>query len=71
MHDMHDLRWLPMVVGANRGLAWSAMPDAPVVAASPRREHRRLRLRALAERLAAPRAGQRAPRIGKEEPCGT
>jgi hypothetical protein len=69
MHDMHDLRWLPMVVGANRGLAWSAMPDAPVVAASPRRERRRLR--ALAERLAAPRARGRAPRIGKEEPCGT
>ena len=26
---MHDLRWMPIVVGANRGLAWSAMPDGP------------------------------------------
>ena len=66
---MHDLRWIPIVVGANRGLAWSAMPDAPVIAASPRRERRRLR--GLAERLVAPRARQRAPRLGKEEPCGT
>jgi hypothetical protein len=71
MHDMHDLRWIPMVVGANRVLAWSAMPDAPVIAPSPRRERRRLSLRALAGRLAAPRARRRAPRIGKEEPCGT
>ncbi len=69
MHDMHDLRWLPVVVGANRGLAWSAMPDAPVIPASPRRERRRLR--GLAARLLAPRAGRRAPRLGKEEPCGT
>jgi hypothetical protein len=66
---MHDLRWIPIVVGANRGLAWSAMPDAPVIAASPRRERRRLR--GLAERLVAPRARRRAPRLGKEEPCGT
>jgi hypothetical protein len=66
---MHDLRWIPIVVGTNRGLARSAMPDAPVVAARPRRERRRLR--ALAERLAAPRARRRAPRLGKEEPCGT
>ena len=65
---MHDLRWIPIVVGANRGLAQSAMPDA-VVAARPRRERRRLR--GLAERLAAPRARRRAPRLGKEEPCGT
>jgi hypothetical protein len=66
---MHDLRWMPIVVGANRGLAWSAMPDAPVIAASPRRE--RPRLRGLAERLVASRARRRAPRPGKEEPCGT
>jgi hypothetical protein len=66
---MHDLRWIPIVVGTNRGLARSAMPDAPVVAARPRRERRRLR--ALAERLVAPRARRRAPRLGKEEPCGT
>jgi hypothetical protein len=66
---MHDLRWMPIVAGANRGLAWSAMPDAPVIPASPRRERRRLR--GLAERLLAPRARRRTPRIGKEEPCGT
>ena len=66
---MHDLRWIPIVVGTNRGLARSAMPDAPVVAVRPRRERRRLR--ALAERLVAPRARRRAPRVGKEEPCGT
>ena len=66
---MHDPRWIPIVVGANRRLAWSAMPDAPVIAASPRRERRRLR--GLVERLVAPRARRRAPRLGKEEPCGT
>jgi|tagenome__1003787_1003787.scaffolds.fasta_scaffold20894143_3 hypothetical protein len=66
---MHDLRWIPIVVGANRRLAWSAMPDAPVIAASPPRERRRLR--GLAERILAPRARRRAPRLGKEEPCGT
>jgi hypothetical protein len=66
---MHDLRWMPIVVGANRALAWSAMPDAPVIAASPRRERRRLR--GLAERLVAAPARRRAPRLGKEEPCGT
>ncbi len=69
MHDMHDLRWIPVVVGANRGLAWSAMPDAPVIPAHPRRERRPLRGRA--GRLVAPRARRRAPRIGKEEPCAT
>jgi hypothetical protein len=66
---MHDLRWMPIVVGANRGLAWSAMPDAPVIAARPRRE--RPRLRELAARLVAPRARRRAARLGKEQPCGT
>jgi hypothetical protein len=66
---MHDLRWIPIAVGANRGLAWSAMPDAPVVAARPRRERRRLR--GFAERLVASRARRRAPRLGKEQPCGT
>jgi hypothetical protein len=66
---MNDVRWIPTVVGANRRLAASAMPDAPVVAARPRRERRRLRR--LAERLVAPRAPRRAPRLGKEEPCGT
>jgi hypothetical protein len=66
---MHDLRWIPIVVGANHRLAWSAMPDAPVVAARPRRERRRLR--GLAERLVAPRARRRAPRLGKGEPCST
>ena len=66
---MHDLRWIPIAVGANRGLAWSAMPDAPVVPARPRRERRRLR--GFAERLVASRARRRAPRLGKEQPCGT
>lgn len=66
---MRDLRWVPTVVGANRGLARSAMPDAPIVAAKPRRERRQLR--ALAERLVAPRARRRAPLLGKEKPCGT
>ena len=66
---MHDLRWIPNVVGANRGLARSAMPDAPVLADTPRRERRRLREHA--ERLVAPRARRRAPRLGKEKPCGT
>jgi hypothetical protein len=66
---MHDLRWIPIVAGTNRGLARSAMPDAPVVAARPRRERRRLR--GLAERLVAPRSRRRTPRLGKEEPCGT
>ena len=66
---MNDMRWIPIVVGANRALARSAMPDAPVVAARPRRERRRLR--GSVERLVAPRARRHAPRLGKEEPCGT
>jgi hypothetical protein len=69
MHDMHDLRWIPIAVGANRRLARSAMPDAPVIADTPRRERRRLRR--LAQRLVAPRARRRTPRFGKEEPCAT
>jgi hypothetical protein len=68
MHDMHDLRWIPIAVGANRRLARSAMPDAPVIADTPRRERR---LRRLAERLVALRARRRTPRFGKEEPCAT
>jgi hypothetical protein len=66
---MRDLRWMPNVVGASRELAWSAMPDAPVVVAEARRERRRLRW--LAERLVAPRARRRAPRLGREEQCAT
>ena len=66
---MHDLRWMPIVVGANHRLASSALPDAPVVAARPRRERRRLH--GLAERLMAPRARRRTARLGKEEPCST
>jgi hypothetical protein len=66
---MYDLGWMPIVVGANRGLARSAMPDAPVVADRPRRERRWLR--GFAERVVATRARRHAPRLGKEEPCGT
>jgi hypothetical protein len=66
---MHDMRWIPIVAGANHGLARSAMPDAPVLADRPRRKRRSLR--GFAERLVAPRARRRAPRLGKEEPCGT
>ena len=66
---MFDRLTAPAGVAAGRALALSAMPDAPVVAVRPRRERRRLR--GLAERLVAPRARRRAPRLGKEEPCGT
>ena len=67
---MHDLRWIPIAVGANRGLAWSAMPDAPVVPARPRRERRRLR--GFAERLVGVASCAGVPRrLGKEQPCGT
>ena len=66
---MYDLRWVPIVVGAGRELARSAMPDAPVVAERPRREGRLLRR--FAERLVAAPARLRAPRLGEEEPCGT
>ena len=32
---MYDLRWVPIVVEVSRGLAFSAMPDAPVVPDAP------------------------------------
>ena len=61
---MYDLRWIPIVVGTGCELAWSAMPDAPVVAERPRREGRLLR--GFAERLVAPPARLRAPRLGED-----
>ncbi len=66
---MYDLRWVPIVVEVSRGLAFSAMPDAPVVPDAPRRERRRLR--GAVGRLVAARPRLQATRLGEEEPCGT
>jgi antitoxin (DNA-binding transcriptional repressor) of toxin-antitoxin stability system len=62
---MYDLCWVPIVVAAGGELAQSAMPVAPVVAERPRRERRWLR--AIAERLVAPRPR----RLEREEACAT
>jgi hypothetical protein len=66
---MYDLRWVPIVVGAGRELASSAMPDAPVVADRPRRERRRVREFADRVVTARPRLWSTRPR--EEKPCGT
>jgi hypothetical protein len=61
---MFDVLTSPVGVEAGRRLALSAMPDAPVVAAEPRRERRRLR--GLPERLIAPRRRVRVTRLEQE-----
>jgi hypothetical protein len=62
--QMFDVLTSPVGVAAGRTLALSAMPDAPVVAAEPRRERRRLR--GLAGRLVAPRRRLRVTRLEQE-----
>jgi hypothetical protein len=66
---MIDPRWAPIVMAVGGKLASSALPDAPVIAPKPRREHRRLH--GFAERLMAPRRRLQATRLETEEPCGT
>ena len=66
---MYDLRLVPIAVVAGRELALSALPDAPVVPDTPRRE-RRWR-RGLAERFVTPRPRLKATRFEEEAACGT
>jgi hypothetical protein len=66
---MYDLCWVQIVAPQAGRLAWSALPDAPVVAPAPHRE--RGRLRRLAGRLATPRPRLHVPRLTEEDPCGT
>ena len=66
---MYDLRMIPIAVAAGRGLALSALPDAPVVPDTPRRE-RRWR-RGLAERFVTLRPRLKATRLQEEAACGT
>ncbi len=61
--------WAPIAVAAGRGLALSAVPDAPVVTTRPRRGRRRLR--GLAERLLASRPRLQPTRMEERESCGT
>jgi hypothetical protein len=66
---MYELGWVPSALAGGRKLAFSAMPDAPVVADAPWRERRRLR--GLAERHMARRPRPQATRLAQEQACGT
>jgi hypothetical protein len=59
---MSDLSLHPLAVTASRRLSRSAMPDAPVIPARPRRERRRR----FAERLRASRPRLRVVQFEKE-----
>jgi hypothetical protein len=61
---MSELFLLPLAVTASHGLNRSAMPDAPVIPARPRRERRRLR--GFAERLRPSRPRLRVAQLEKE-----
>ena len=59
---MSDLSPLPLVLTASDRLNQSAMPDAPVILAKPRRQRRR----GFAERLRASRPRLRVAQLEKE-----
>jgi hypothetical protein len=61
---MSDLSLLPLAVTASQRLNRSAMPDAPVIPARPRREPRRLR--GFAERFPSSRPRLRVAQLEKE-----
>jgi hypothetical protein len=61
---MSDLSPLPLVLTASDRLNRSAMPDAPVIPARPRRQRRRLR--GFAVRLRASRPRLRVVQLEKE-----
>jgi hypothetical protein len=69
---MFDRLTAPVALAVGRGLAMSALPNAPVVADKRRRPRReRRRLRGFAERLVAPRSRPQGTQLEKEAPCGT
>ena len=59
---MSDLSPLPLALAASHGLNRSAMPDAPVIPAKPRRQ----RQRGFAERLRASRPRLRVVQLERE-----
>ena len=61
---MSDLSLLPLVLMDSDRLYRSAMPDAPVIPARPRRQRRLLR--GFAERLRASGPGLRVAQLEKE-----
>ena len=61
---MSDLSPLPLALAATHGLNRSAMPDAPVIPAKPRRQRRRMR--GFAERLRASRPRLRVVQLERE-----
>jgi hypothetical protein len=61
---MSDLSLLPLAVTASHSLNRSAMPNAAVIPARPRRERRRVR--GFAERLRASRPRLRVVQLEKE-----
>jgi hypothetical protein len=63
---MSDLSPLPLALAASHRLNRSAMPDAPVIPARPRRQRHRQRLRGFAERLRASRPRLRVAQLEKE-----
>jgi hypothetical protein len=63
---MSDLSPLPLVLTASDRLSRSAMSDAPVIPARPRRQRQRRLRRGFAERLRASRPRLRVAQLEKE-----